>query len=94
MESYEGSVEVFVVRLDKVPIVTPGDNDAVERYHAPLISAYKRVCIVTDRRPGDKEYQQLILIGIKSTVGSEGRCLALLVFGAIQRLAPSFSAAS
>ena len=57
----------------------------VERYHVPLRAAYRKVRATCGRDTSDSEALQLSVMAVNDTVGPEGLCPTLLVFGSYPR---------
>ncbi len=69
----------------KAPIESANTMSHVERYHAPLRSAYKKIRDSLPRSETDDECLQLAVKAVNDTIGPEGLIPTLLVFGAIPR---------
>lgn len=76
---------VVGVMLREYPIENPGTIGIVERYHEHLRAAYNRVRADMGRQTTDQECLKMGTIAVHYTLGSEGLCHILLVFGAIPR---------
>ena len=66
----------------------------VERYHAPLRGAYLKLRDEFGKDVHRNEVLQLAVKAVNNTVGPEGLCPTLLVFGSIPRLARMFPSAT
>lgn len=71
------------ITLRESPIENPGAISTFERYHAPLRRVYKKVRMEISREFTDKECLEMESFAIKSSIGPEGLCPMLLVFGVI-----------
>lgn len=74
------------ITMEEAPIETPGSIGIVERYHAPLRMAFTK--LREDLRKDeatDDECLQLAVYACNATMGPEGLCPMLLVFGALPR---------
>lgn len=77
------NVEGTGIKVRDAPIENCGSIGVVERYHAPLHFAYERTRTQFDRTNNDENCMKLAVLAMNTTVGPEGICPALLVFGAI-----------
>lgn len=73
------------ITLREAPIENPGSIGVVERYHAPLRAAYEKLRSDLPRENSDEDCLQMAVYAVNNTVGPEGLCPTLLVFGAIPR---------
>ena len=74
------------ITLEEAPIETPGAIGVVERYHAPLRSAYTKIRQTLSKGDtNDHECLKMAVYANNSTMGPEGLCPMLLVFGALPR---------
>ena len=74
------------ISLEEAPIENPGSIGIVERYHAPLRAAFQKIRQTLSKRDADdSECLQMAVYSTNSTIGPEGLCPMLLVFGAIPR---------
>ena len=72
--------------LEEAPIENPGTIGVVERYHAPLKRAYLKIrATLTKPDANDDECLQMAIYASNTTIGPEGLCPMLLVFGALPR---------
>lgn len=71
------------VRRDEAPIGTPAAIGRLERYHAPLKLAYKRIWTDTRSPTSDRNCLHLVVSAIQYTVGPEELCADLLVSDAV-----------
>lgn len=69
----------------EAPVENPGNISIAEIYHAPLRTAFNRMCTDRTNTTTDSQCLRMLEFGIKSTVGPEGLCTILLVFGVIPR---------
>lgn len=63
-----------------------------DRYHAPLRGAYNKVREEKDNDFGEHECLRMDIFAVNATVGPEGLCPILLVFGALPRPARAMTA--
>lgn len=73
------------ITVVKAPIESPATMTHVERYHAPLRSAFTKIRESLPRSETDEECLQLAVKAVNDTIGPEGLVPTLLVFGAIPR---------
>lgn len=78
----------------EAPIESPSTMSHVERYHGPLRRAYLKIRESLPRRETDADCLQLAVKSMNDTVGPEGLCPTLLVFGALPRAAKRQPASS
>lgn len=78
-------VEAFVVRLEEASIETPGATEDVKTCYDRLCLASERICADTNCSTSYEKCLQLAAFPVICTIGREGPCLALSVFGAIPR---------
>ena len=72
--------------MEEAPIENPGSIGLVERYHAPLRKAYVKLRETLSRTNAtDQECLQAAVYAANATIGPEGLCPMLLVFGALPR---------
>lgn len=67
-----GNAEVAGVKVKEAPIETLGTTGSVERYQAPLWSAYDKVRNQLSRDYTEKECLKMELFAINTTIGPEG----------------------
>lgn len=67
----------------EAPIESPSTISHIERYHAPLCAAYKKIRDSLPRSESDDGCLQMYVRSVNNTVFPEGLCPTLLVFGAI-----------
>ena len=83
-KEFKGSASVLGINLIEAPVESPASMSVVERYHGPLRIAYQKL-----RRDLPKDSKTAILQWavhcVNSTVGPEGICPVLCVFGAMPR---------
>lgn len=84
-QELRGNLDAHGITLQEAPIETPGAIGTVERYHAPLRAAYERIRAEVKTGMTDDECLKMAVFAVNSTVGPEGLCPILLVFGAIPR---------
>lgn len=73
------------VTLHEAPVENPGTIGTVERYHAPLRSAYNKIRMELSKETSDIECLRMAVFAVNSTMGPAGLCPILLVFGVIPR---------
>lgn len=79
------SLKVLRVRLYEAAIKTPEVMNVVDRNHAPLGMAYKRVQEATDRETSDQDCLPIAVFAFICTVALQCLCSVLFVFGTIPR---------
>lgn len=85
-KEFRSKAEAAGIRLSEAPIENPGSIGIVERYHAPLRRAYQKIWKSLDRaEASDVECLKMAVYANNSTIGSEGLCPILLVYGALPR---------
>ncbi|CDF37987.1 unnamed protein product [Chondrus crispus] len=67
------------------PIESPSTMSHVERYHAPLRAALKKIRDSLPTSESDSDCLQMALKAVNDTIGPEGLCPTLLVYGALPR---------
>lgn len=85
----KANMETEVVRMIVAPIDMPRKIYGVERYHAPLRTAYTKLRAHLDCSSSDSDCLKIPVFSVNNTVRTEGLSLLLLVYGAIPR--PSHS---
>ena len=73
------------IQLLEAPVESPSTMTHVERYHAPLRSAYLKIRSDLPRTESDADCLQMAVKSVNDTVGPEGLCPTLLVYGSIPR---------
>lgn len=74
------------VVLEEATVENPGTIGIVERYHAPLRCAYKTLRSSLDKAEASvPECLQMAVFAVNSTIGPEGLCPMMLLFGSIPR---------
>lgn len=73
------------VVLREAPVESPEPIEVVERYHAPLRSAYNLIRADSPRDISDADCLKKAVFAVNCTVGPEGLCPVLLVFGSVPR---------
>lgn len=71
--------------LREAPIECRGSRGMVERYHAPLKAAYKRIRRELGTSASTAECLKHAVYASNTATGPEGFCPTLLVFGALPR---------
>ena len=84
-KSFLDSAQADGIEVIPVAVESPSSMSHVERYHAPLRLAYTRIRDDLPRSETDAECLQLAVKCINDTVGPEGLCPTMLVFGTIPR---------
>lgn len=83
-EFKESAAGLDIVVLD-APVESPSTMSHVERYHEPLRTAFRKI----SHHLGGKETKfntlQMAVKSVNDTIGPEGLCPTLLVFGAVPR---------
>lgn len=69
----------------QAPIESPTSMSHVERYHGPLRTAFLKIRDALSTSDSDNECLQMAVKAVNDTVGPEGLCPTLLVFGALPR---------
>ena len=79
------------IEIMEAPVESPNTMSHVERYHGPIRTAYER--LEMELPSESKDYLlQMAVYGVNSTMGPEGLCPTLCVFGAIPRPARALPA--
>ena len=74
------------ITLNEAPIENPGSIGLVERYHAPLRCAFAKLRETLEKNiVNDADCLQMAVFATNATMGPEGLCPMLLVFGAMPR---------
>lgn len=83
------------ISIMEAPIENPGTIGVVERYHAPLRRAYNTIRQTFERKDAsNEECLQVVVYANNVTIGPEGLCSMLLVFGALPRPVRSSTSAT
>ena len=82
---FKDSVDAEGITLLEAPIESPSTMSNVERYHAPLRTAYSKTRESLPRSETDAECLQIAVKAVNDTLGPESLCPTLLVYGAIPR---------
>ena len=72
------------ITVIEAPIESPNTMSHVERYHGPLRTAYEKLAQDLPKKNANLLLQHAVY-AVKSTIGPEGLCPVLCVFGAIPR---------
>ena len=88
VESCEGAG----IELLQAPVKAPFTKSQVERYHAPLRVAYLKIRESLERSKTDADCLQMAVKSVNDTVGPEGLCPTVLIFGSIPRPARNMPA--
>lgn len=90
-EETSANAEGCGIKLIKEPVECPNSMSHVERYHGPLRSAYEKLMKdLPKSQPAD--ILQMAVHCVNNTMGPEGLCPSLCVFGALPRPARSIPA--
>lgn len=81
-KEFKSSVEFAGIKLLEAPIESPGTMSHVERYHGPLRAAYEKLQTSLPSE-NSTDLLQMAVFAVNSTIGPEGLCPCLCVFGAI-----------
>ena len=73
------------IQVLQAPIESPSTITHVERYHAPLRAAYTKIRDALPKEESDADCLQLAVKSVNDTLGPEGLCPTLLVYGTIPR---------
>lgn len=85
-KEFQDNTTAAGVSIMKAPIKNPGFIRLVERYHAPLHRAFNTIRKTFGRKEAsDDECLQMEVYSNNVTIGPEGLCPMLLVFGALLR---------
>ena len=87
-KEFQSAAELDGITVLQAPVETPETMSHAERYHGPLRSAYKKL----EPSESASDLLQAAVKCVNDTVGPEGLCPTLLVFGALPkpaRQAPS-----
>ena len=81
---FKSSVDTSGITLLEAPVECPNTMSHAERYHGPLRVAYNKIAM--DIRNASKEdLLQMAVAAVNNTVGPEGLCPTLCVFGVLPR---------
>lgn len=85
-QEFKANAAAAGITIEEAPIETPGEIGIVERYHAPLRAAYTKLRQDMGKYEAtDSECLKMALYAVNSTMGPEGLCPMMLVFGAFPR---------
>ena len=79
------SCEAEGISVLPAPIESPSTMSHVERYHGPLRAAYLKIRESLPRSESDADCLQMATKSVNDTIGPEGLCPTLLVFGSLPR---------
>lgn len=79
------NLEATWVNLPEIAVENPGSTGSVERYVENLLAAFLKILAELGRGTSDKHCIQLSVHDVKVTIGPEGFCELLLVFGVLLR---------
>ena len=79
------SADAEGIKVLEAPIESPSTMSHVERYHKPLRAAYMKIRDSLPKTETDSDCLKLAVKAVNDTVGPEGLCPTLLVYGAIPR---------
>lgn len=80
-------MEAAGIALKEAPIETPGSIGTVERYHPPLPAAFTKIWDEVGRYMNEVECMRMAVYSVNATIGPEGLCAMVLVFGTLPRTA-------
>ena len=80
------SADADGISVLQAPVESPVTMSHVERYHAPLRAAYIKISADLPRKESDRDCLQMAVKSVNNTIGPEGLCPTILVFGAIPRI--------
>lgn len=84
-EQMHANCEAAGIRLIEVPVESPGTIGIVESYNAPLRAAYEKIRDDLGHETTDEQFLEMAVHVINCTMGPEGICPAVMVFGTIPR---------
>lgn len=85
-KEFEDNATAAGITILKAPIENPGTIGLVERYHAPLRRAFDTIrATFTRAEASDDECLHMAVYANNVTIGPEGLCPMLLVFGALPK---------
>lgn len=93
-KEFKECAEAEGIKILEAPIESPSTMSHVERYHVPLRSAYNKIRESLDRSESNADCLQLAVKATIDTIGPEGLCPTLLVFGTLPRPAKAQPAAT
>jgi len=73
------------IKILEAPIESPMTMSHVERYHGPLRVSYLKIRDSLPRNETDADCLKMAIKAVNDTVGPEGLCPTLLVFGSLPR---------
>lgn len=82
---FRDSADADGISILEAPIECPNTMSHVERYHAPLRAAYNKIRDALPRSENDTECLQLAVKAVNDTIGPEGLCPTVLVYGTLPR---------
>lgn len=77
--------ERWRINLIEAPIETPGNIGVVDRYHPTLRAIYTKLWADLSKTNSDSECLEIGVIAVNHTIGPEGLCATILVFGSLPR---------
>jgi len=83
-KEFRGLAEAEGIKIMDCPIESPATMSHVERYHGPLRTAYEKLAIDLHGETKDRLLQMAVHC-VNNTVGPEGLCPKMCVFGAMPR---------
>lgn len=84
-KQFRSSAEAEGISILQAPIESPNTMSHVERYHAPLRVAFNKIRDSLPRSESDSDCLQLAVKSVNDTIGPEGLCPTLLVYGSIPK---------
>lgn len=88
------TIQAAGVNNKEAPIDSPGTRGIVERFPDPLFQAFYRIRQDMDQTKTDYDCLRMAIFAENRTVGREGLCPIIMVFGAIPMPEPSIPALS
>ena len=82
---FRDSADAEGITLLEAPIECPSTMSHVERYHAPLRSAYNKLRDTLPRSETDIDCLQMAVKAVNDTIGPEGLFPTLIVYGTLPR---------
>lgn len=84
-KQFKESAEAEGITVLEAPVESANTMSHVERYHAPLRVAYEKIRDSLPKSESNSDCLQLAVKAVNDTIGPEGLCPTLLVFGAIPK---------
>lgn len=80
-EEMKWNTTATFITIIPAPVESQNTVGNLERYHAPLLSAFKKVRRELGPEVSEDYFLRIALLFVNNTVGPEGLCSTLLVFG-------------